>query len=133
MPSSFCLPTLLQLMMLTSSVSSSLFCCRVLSRYRHHLCSPDEMARRFRHSPQAVATSLEMLALRPIALMQWHGFGFDDPAAAALEVSLRDNAETLKTQFLEELDAAIRQENPDDPLAWLPRYEDGEFNTREVA
>jgi DNA polymerase I len=74
---------------------------------------------------------LEMLALRPIALMQWNGFGFDDPAAVALEVSLRDNAETLKTQFLEELDAAIRQENPDDPLAWLPRYEDGEFNTRE--
>jgi DNA polymerase I len=74
---------------------------------------------------------LEMLALRPIALMQWNGFGFDDPAAVALEVSLRDNAETLKTQFLEELDAAIRQENPDDPLAGLPRYEDGEFNTRE--
>jgi DNA polymerase I len=74
---------------------------------------------------------LEMLALRPIALMQWNGFGFDDPAAEALEVSLRDNAETLKTQFLEELDAAIRQENPDDPLAGLPRYEDGEFNTRE--
>ena len=73
---------------------------------------------------------LEMLALRPIAFMQWNGFGFDDPAAAALEVSLRDNAETLKTQFLEELDAAIRQENPDDPLAWLPREGDG-FNTRE--
>jgi DNA polymerase I-like protein with 3'-5' exonuclease and polymerase domains len=73
---------------------------------------------------------LEMLALRPIALMQWNGFGFDDPAAAELEVSLRDKAETLKTQFLEELDAAIRQENPDDPNAWLPREGDG-FNTRE--
>ena len=73
---------------------------------------------------------LEMLALRPIAFMQWNGFGFDDPAAAALEVLLRDNAETLKTQFLEELDAAIRQENPDDPNAWLPREGDG-FNTRE--
>lgn len=73
---------------------------------------------------------LEMLALRPIAFMQWNGFGFDDPAAAALEVSLRDNAETLKTKFLGELDAAIREENPDDPNAWLPREGDG-FNTRE--
>jgi DNA polymerase I-like protein with 3'-5' exonuclease and polymerase domains len=74
---------------------------------------------------------LEMLALRPIAFMQWNGFGFDDAAAAELEVSLRDKAETLKTQFLEELDAAIRQENPDDPLAWLPRESVGGFNTRE--
>jgi DNA polymerase I-like protein with 3'-5' exonuclease and polymerase domains len=75
---------------------------------------------------------LEMQALRPIALMQWNGFGFDDAAAAALEVSLRDKAETLKTQFLEELDAAIQQENPNDPNAWLPRYDGStEFNTRE--
>jgi DNA polymerase-1 len=75
---------------------------------------------------------LEMQALRPIALMQWNGFGFDDAAAAALEVSLRDKAETLKTQFLEELDAAIQQENPNDPNAGLPRYDGStEFNTRE--
>lgn len=74
---------------------------------------------------------LEMMALRPIALMQWNGFGFDDAAAAELEVALRNKADTLKIKFLEELDAAIRQESPDDPHAWLPRDADGGFNTRE--
>ena len=44
---------------------------------------------------------LEMMALRPIARMQWNGFGFDAASAAALQVSLCDNAETLKTVFLE--------------------------------
>jgi len=75
---------------------------------------------------------LEMMALRPVAYMQWNGFGFDAQAAAKLAVSLLDQAETLKTAFLEELDAAIRLENPNDPLIWLPREKESEaFNTRE--
>jgi len=76
---------------------------------------------------------LEMQALRPIARMQWNGFGFDAVSAAALQVSLQDQAETLKTQFLEALDAAIKAEHPDDPGVWLPREPDDEtcFNTRE--
>lgn len=75
--------------------------------------------------------ALEMKALRPIARMQWNGFGFDAVAAAKLQVSLHDHAETLKTQFLEELDQAIQLENPDDPSLWLPRDPDGTLNTRE--
>ena len=74
---------------------------------------------------------LEMMALRPIARMQWNGFGFDAVSAAALQVSLQDNAETLKTTFLEALDLAIKQENSDEPAVWLPRDEDGVLNTRE--
>jgi len=76
---------------------------------------------------------LEMQALRPIARMQWNGFGFDAVAAAKLQVSLQDNTETLKTRFLEALDAAIMAEHPDEPGAWLPREPDDptRFNTRE--
>lgn len=76
---------------------------------------------------------LEMRALRPIARMQWNGFGFDAVAAAALRVSLQDHAETLKTRFLEALDAALKREHPDEPEVWLPREPDDEtrFNTRE--
>jgi DNA polymerase I-like protein with 3'-5' exonuclease and polymerase domains len=75
--------------------------------------------------------ALEMKALRPIARMQWNGFGFDAVAAAQLQVSLQDHAETLKTRFLEALDGAIKAEHPDDPGVWLPRDEDGTLNTRE--
>jgi DNA polymerase-1 len=74
---------------------------------------------------------LEMMALRPIARMQWYGFGFDAVAAAALQVSLQDHAETLKTTFLEALDLAIKRENPDVFGVWLPRDPDGTLNTRE--
>jgi len=74
---------------------------------------------------------LEMKALRPIARMQWNGFGFDAVAAAALRVSLQDHAETLKAHFLEALDAAIKAEHPDEPSVWLPRDDDGTLNTRE--
>lgn len=74
---------------------------------------------------------LEMRVLRPIALMQWHGFGFDKPAAEQLRTSLIEEAEALKTLFLESLDKEIRANNPDDPHGWLPREEDGSVNTRE--
>jgi DNA polymerase I-like protein with 3'-5' exonuclease and polymerase domains len=76
---------------------------------------------------------LEMKALRPIARMQWNGFGFDAVAAAALQVSLQDHAEALKTRFLEALDEALKREHPDEPEVWLPREPDDEtrFNTRE--
>ncbi len=74
---------------------------------------------------------LEMRVLRPIALMQWHGFGFDRPAAEELRVSLTEESEALKTLFLEHLDQEIRNNSPDDPNSWLPRDPDGSINTRE--
>lgn len=74
--------------------------------------------------------NLEMAVLRPIATMQWHGFGFDEKEAKALEELLIAEAEAMKTAFLEELDTQIRAMHPNDPNAWLPR-ENGTFNTRE--
>ena len=74
---------------------------------------------------------LEMSVLRPIALMQWHGFGFDELGAKGLRETLVEEAEALKTVFLESLDADIKKENPDNPHAWLPRDSDGSVNTRE--
>jgi len=74
---------------------------------------------------------LEMRVIRPIALMQWHGFGFDSEGAQELRVTLTTEAEALKTLFLERLDQAIRANLPDDPLSWLPRDPDGAINTRE--
>lgn len=74
---------------------------------------------------------LEMMALRPIAFMQWNGFGFDADTAADLERELLVRAEALKVEFLEALDKAIRVENPDEPHVWLPRDPDGTVNTRE--
>lgn len=74
---------------------------------------------------------LEMRVLRPIALMQWHGFGFDQAGAEELKTSLVLEAEGLKTLFLEALDKEIRANNPNDPHGWLPRDPDGSVNTRE--
>jgi len=71
---------------------------------------------------------LESQVLRPIALMQWHGFGFDIEGAEELRTSLTLEAEGLKTLFLENLDQEIRKRNPDDGL---PRETDGSVNTRE--
>lgn len=75
--------------------------------------------------------ALEMRALRPIALMQWHGFGFDRDGAEELRLSLTEESEALKTLFLEHLDQEIRRNLPDDPNSWLPRDPDGSINTRE--
>lgn len=74
---------------------------------------------------------LEMSVLRPIALMQWHGFEFDKLGAKELREVLVEESEALKTVFLEALDADIKKENPDNPHAWLPRDPDGSVNTRE--
>lgn len=74
---------------------------------------------------------LEMQVLRPIALMQWHGFGFNKEGAEELRVQLITEAEELKTVFLEDLDAQIKRLHPDDPHIWLPREKDGTVNTRE--
>lgn len=75
---------------------------------------------------------LEMSVLRPIALMQWHGFGFDREGAEELRLRLTEEAEALKTLFLETLDQEIRKENVNNPHVWLPREEDdGSINTRE--
>jgi DNA polymerase I-like protein with 3'-5' exonuclease and polymerase domains len=75
--------------------------------------------------------ALEMRVLRPIATMQWHGFGFDQPGAEELRLALTEEAEALKTLFLEHLDKEIRANHPDDPHVWLPRDPDGSVNTRE--
>jgi len=74
---------------------------------------------------------LELQALRPIALMQWHGFAFDREAAEELKEQLVHEAETLRIKFTEHLDQKIREKNPDNPHIWLPRNEDGSFNTNE--
>lgn len=76
---------------------------------------------------------LEMRVLRPIALMQWYGFGFDTEGAVELKRTLSENSEALKHLFLGHIDEAIRRRHPDDPSIWLPREEDDptRFNTRE--
>ena len=74
---------------------------------------------------------LEMSVLRPIASMQWNGFGFDQRAALELRETLNREAEDLKLVFLEQLDQEIRARHPEDKGVWLPRDEDGSVNTRE--
>lgn len=74
---------------------------------------------------------LEMRVLRPIALMQWHGFGFDQEAAEELRQTLTQESQGLMTVFLEHLDKEIRANHPDDSGVWLPREPDGSVNTRE--
>lgn len=74
---------------------------------------------------------LEMQALRPIALMQWHGFGFDLGEAQALRETLVAQADALQLVFLGRLDEEIRRRHPEDEGMWLPREADGSFNTRE--
>lgn len=73
---------------------------------------------------------IEMQVLRPIATMQWHGFGFDTEAALGLRDELVARSEELKQAFLQSLDDRLRARFPEDESQWLPR-EDGRFNTRE--
>ena len=74
---------------------------------------------------------LEMKALRPITMMQWHGFGFDVVKAHALKLALQERAGELKLAFLEALDEAIKARFPTEPDVWLPRNADGSYNTNE--
>jgi hypothetical protein len=74
---------------------------------------------------------LEMKALRPITMMQWHGFGFDVVKAHALKLSLQQRAGELKLAFLEALDEAIKARFPTELDVWLPRNADGSYNTNE--
>jgi len=73
---------------------------------------------------------LEMNVLRPISLMQYHGFNFDRRAGEELREALVIKAEELLRVFLEELDKELRDKHPDDDTKWLPRDPDGTFNTR---
>lgn len=73
---------------------------------------------------------VEMQALRPIAGMQWHGFGFDAEGAEELRKQLTTESEALQASFLMHLDDSIRARHPDAPEVWLPREIDGSFNTR---
>lgn len=74
---------------------------------------------------------LEMACIRPIAYMQWNGFGFNVEEAEQLKEQLQNEADAMRIAFLETLDAAIKEKNPDNPRIWLPRDPDGSFNTRE--
>jgi DNA polymerase I-like protein with 3'-5' exonuclease and polymerase domains len=74
---------------------------------------------------------LEMQVVRPIALMQFYGFGFDKEAAVALKERLEEEAHALLTLFLETLDRELIQRNPNNNQRWLPRDPDGSVNTRE--
>ena len=74
---------------------------------------------------------LEMEVLRPIALMQWYGFGFNESSAIAVREELLATANDLQIDFLISLDEAIKAQHPDNPNAGLPRDADGTFNTRE--
>lgn len=71
---------------------------------------------------------LEMGVLRPIAMMQWHGFGFNAAGAAALRRVLEKKSDELKGAFLETLDAEVTRRDKGNAL---PREADGSFNTRE--
>ena len=74
---------------------------------------------------------LEMECIRPFALMQWHGFGFDREAAEQLRQKLTAEADELQLAFLSKLDAELRRRHPENEAIWLPRDPDGSFNTRE--
>lgn len=74
---------------------------------------------------------LEMQAVRPIASMQMNGFGFDSAAAIELHKELLAEAAALEKEFLRQLDLELRSRHPLDPTKWLPRLEDGSFNTRK--
>lgn len=74
---------------------------------------------------------LEEQALRPIAQMQVNGFAFDMDKAIALRERLIQESDAGLLKFLDDLDGAIQSNHPDQPDIWLPREEDGTFNTRE--
>lgn len=74
---------------------------------------------------------LEMQCLRAVARMSSTGFKFDLARARVLLSEINADAEKAKLEFLNLLDEKIRQRNPESPELYLPRDEDGTFNTRE--
>lgn len=73
---------------------------------------------------------LEMKVLRPIALMQWHGFGINQRHADVLCDQLKAVSSARLEAMVEALDEALRHEHPEDEEKWLPRDADGSFNLR---
>lgn len=73
---------------------------------------------------------LEMRVLKPVALMQFHGFAFDLSGALELRDALALKAEGLKVEFLEHLDQCIRLKHPERDDLFLPRDPEGAINTR---
>ena len=71
---------------------------------------------------------IESAAIRPIALMQWHGFNFNKNAALELREKLKNEEARLLADFIVVLDDAIAAFT-DDPTKRIPRNEDGTFNT----
>jgi DNA polymerase I-like protein with 3'-5' exonuclease and polymerase domains len=74
---------------------------------------------------------IEMEVLKPIALMQGHGFAFDRKNAIELRAQLEEEAEALKLSFLQLLEVEIKKRHSEESGFWLPREADGSFNTRE--
>lgn len=72
---------------------------------------------------------LESMCLRPIAAMQWNGFGFDRARGEELRVALQGRADQLMQELLELMQAKLKARYPDEPSAWLPLNADGSFNT----
>jgi len=73
---------------------------------------------------------LEMQILRPVASMQWHGFGVDRQHAEVLQDQLIAVNYARRDALVQALDDALRENNPDDESKWLPRDPDGSFNLR---
>jgi DNA polymerase I-like protein with 3'-5' exonuclease and polymerase domains len=74
---------------------------------------------------------LEMQVLRPVGSMTFNGFSFNVGEAYELKSKLEDDEVIMRQEFLDELDATIADENPDEPSYRLPRDPDGSYNTRE--
>lgn len=73
---------------------------------------------------------LEAMCLRPIAAMQWYGFGFDRARGEELFGVLQAKADGLMQELLEFMQAKLKARYPDEPGQWLPLEADGSFNTR---
>lgn len=72
---------------------------------------------------------LECMCLRPIALMQWHGFAFDRARGEELLVALQAKADGLMQELLEFMQEGLKRRYPKEPAQWLPLNADGSFNT----
>ena len=73
---------------------------------------------------------LECQCLRPIAFMQWYGFGFDQQAALELKEELIARSDELMVDLLDTLQERLKAKYPNEPGRWLPLDSDGTYNTR---